>query len=122
MVKDLLYVAIGGAIGSILRYLVSIMVKCSSTGFPWATFIVNILGCLLIGLLYGLTTRFPNTSQHLMLFLTVGLCGGFTTFSTFSKESVQLLQAGDHVACALYIIGSVVLGVIGVIIGYLITK
>ena len=117
MVKDLLYVAIGGAIGSILRYLVSIMVKCSSTGFPWATFIVNILGCLLIGLLYGLTTRFPNTSQHLMLFLTVGLCGGFTTFSTFSLEAFNLFDNKQYAAGSIYVILSCGCCIIGILCG-----
>lgn len=122
MFKDLLYVGIGGAVGCILRYLVSMTIKYGGTGFPWATFIVNIAGCLAIGLLFGVTSRNPNFSSHLNLLLTVGLCGGFTTFSTFSKECIQLLQAGNHWMCAIYIIGSVLLGVAAAAIGYFITK
>ncbi|MBR5117793.1 MAG: fluoride efflux transporter CrcB [Muribaculaceae bacterium] len=122
MLKDLLYVGIGGAIGSILRYLVSLAVKYGGTGFPWATFIVNIAGCLVIGLIFGITSRNPNFSSHLNLLLAVGLCGGFTTFSTFSKECLQLLQTGNHWMCALYIVGSVVIGVAATAIGYILTK
>ncbi len=122
MIKELLYVGAGGALGSILRYVVSLAVKSGGTGFPWATFTVNIVGCLVIGLLFGLTGRNPNFSSHLNLLLAVGLCGGFTTFSTFSKECLQLLQTGQHWTCALYIIGSIVLGVTATAIGYILTK
>lgn len=122
MIKDLLYVGAGGAVGSILRYLVSLTIKYSGTGFPWATFTVNILGCLVIGLLFGITCRNPNFSSHINLLLVVGLCGGFTTFSTFSKECLQLLQAGSHWMCALYIVGSVAIGVAAAAIGYFLTK
>jgi CrcB protein len=122
MLKELLYVGVGGAVGSILRYLASLIVKSGSTGFPWATFMVNIVGCLVIGLLFGMTSRNPNFSSHLNLLLAVGICGGFTTFSTFSKECLQLLQVGQHWTCALYIIGSVVIGVAAATIGYITTK
>lgn len=122
MLKELFYVGVGGAIGSILRYLASLVIKTNNIGFPWATFIVNIVGCLIIGLLFGFTSRNPNFPNHLNLLLTVGLCGGFTTFSTFSKECIQLLQAGNHWICALYIVGSVVLGVIAAAIGYFLIK
>ena len=122
MLKDLLYVGAGGALGSILRYLVSTAMKSSSTGFPWATFTVNIVGCLMIGLLFGIINRNINFSGHLNLLLAVGFCGGFTTFSTFSKECLQLLQAGNHWACALYITGSVILGVAAAAIGFFLTK
>lgn len=122
MLKELLYVGAGGAIGSILRYLVSLVVKYSGTGFPWATFSVNIMGCLVIGLLFGVTSRNPSFSSNINLLLAVGLCGGFTTFSTFSKECLQMLQAGNHWMCAIYIVGSVVLGVAVAAIGYLATK
>lgn len=122
MLKELLYVGVGGAVGSIMRYLVSLAVKYSDTGFPWATFAVNIVGCLAIGLLFGYTSRNPSFSSHLNLLLAVGVCGGFTTFSTFSKECLQMLQAGNHWMCAIYIIGSVVLGMAAAAIGYLATK
>lgn len=122
MLKDLLFVGVGGAIGSILRYLISLAVKTNGAGFPWATFTANLLGCLAIGVIYGISSRNPNFSQHLNLLLAVGVCGGFTTFSTFSRETVQLLQDGNHMTAILYIVGSVVLGVAAAAIGYIATK
>lgn len=122
MLKELLYVGVGGAVGSIMRYLVSLAVKYSDTGFPWATFAVNIVGCLAIGLLFGYTSRNPSFSSNINLLLAVGVCGGFTTFATFSKECLQMLQAGNHWMCAIYIVGSVVLGVAAAAIGYFATK
>jgi len=122
MLKDILYIGAGGAIGSILRYLISLAIKNGSATFPWATLTVNIVGCLLIGLLYGITSRTPEINQQINLFLTVGLCGGFTTFSTFSKESIILLQSGNNILCAIYIIASVVIGIAAVAIGYWLMK
>ena len=101
--------------------MVSLLMKYSG-GFPWATFAVNLLGCLIIGLLWGIFSRFSNTSQHLVLFLTVGFCGGFTTFSTFSKESIMLLQSGHYFMLALYVLGSVLIGLGLVAAGYFLTK
>ena len=90
MVKEILYIGAGGFIGSVLRYLVSQLMKQTGGGFPWGTLIVNLLGCLLIGILGGLISRNGNISHNLALFLTVGLCGGFTTFSTYIATSVIL--------------------------------
>ena len=122
MLRDLLYVGAGSFAGGVARYLVSLAMK-SVGGFPWATFTVNVMGCLLIGLLWGLSVRSSNAlSGHLSLFLTVGFCGGFTTFSTFSKESLALLQTGSYLTFALYAVGSVLLGIAAVALGYLIAK
>ena len=122
MLKDLLYVGAGSFVGGVVRYLVSLAMK-SVGGFPWATFIVNVVGCLLIGLLWSLSVRSSNAlSGHLGLFLTVGFCGGFTTFSTFSKESLALLQTGSYVTFALYAVGSILLGLAAVALGYMLTK
>ena len=121
MWKEILYVGAGSFVGGALRYVVSLILKYDG-GFPWATFVVNLLGCLLIGLLWGLFCRVPNVSQNLVLFLSVGLCGGFTTFSTFSKESVMLMQSGNWLMLALYILGSILLGVGLVAAGYFLTK
>jgi CrcB protein len=121
MWKEILYVGAGSFVGGALRYVVSLILKYDG-GFPWATFVVNLLGCLLIGVLWGLFCRVPNVSQNLVLFLSVGLCGGFTTFSTFSKESVMLMQSGNWLMLALYILGSILLGVGLVAAGYFLTK
>ena len=90
----------------------------AGNGFPWGTFAVNVAGCLLIGILWGVTSRFQNVSPSLSLFLMVGFCGGFTTFSTFSKEGLTILQANNYILFSLYAIGSVVLGIMAVALGY----
>ena len=121
MIKNILIVGAGSFIGGAWRYLISLLLKYTS-GFPWATFIINLLGCLIIGLLWGLFTRFTNVSQQLVLFLSVGFCGGFTTFSTFSKESFQLIQSGNWLYFSLYVAGSIILGILLVATGYQIAK
>ena len=121
MIKDLLYIGAGGFLGSVLRYLVSVAMK-SHNAFPWGTFTVNLVGCLLIGILCGFASRHPNFPSSANLFLTVGLCGGFTTFSTFSKEALSLLQNGNIMTFCLYAIGSVVLGIAAVALGCWLAK
>ena len=86
MIKDIVLVGIGSCLGGICRYLISLFIGHPQSGFPWGTFVVNIIGCLLIGILWGVTSRFQNFAQAFSLLLMVGFCGGFTTFSTFSKE------------------------------------
>ena len=122
MVKDIIIVGIGSGIGGICRYLISSFMRQAYNGFPWGTFAVNVAGCLLIGILWGVMSRFQNLSPSFSLFLMVGFCGGFTTFSTFSKEGLALLQANNYTLLALYTIGSVVLGVTAVALGYYTTK
>ena len=117
MIKDILLVGAGSFLGGIARYLVSLLMKGVSGAFPWATMTVNIAGCLLIGVLWAVFSRSTASSQ-LNLLLTVGFCGGFTTFSTFSKESLGLLQANDFVGFSLYTIGGVALGLLAVWVGY----
>lgn len=121
IIKNILLVGAGSFVGGVLRYLVSLGLKYTG-GFPWATFLVNFIGCLLIGLLWGLFSRCANASQQLVLFLSVGLCGGFTTFSTFSKESLQLIQSGNWWYFALYVTGSILLGILLVAAGYHLAK
>ena len=121
MLRNIFLVGAGSFVGGALRYAISLLIK-HSVGFPWATFTVNLLGCLAIGLLWGLFCRYSNVSQQLVLFLSVGFCGGFTTFSTFSKESLQLIQSGNWMSLALYVAGSIVLGLLLVAAGYQITK
>ena len=92
-----LYVAIGGALGSVLRYFLSLVIPKSAgiaAGFPWPTFVANIFGCLCIGIFSGLFLKCGTLSPNLKLFLVTGFCGGFTTFSTFASENLALLQSG----------------------------
>lgn len=122
MVRDIIIVGIGSGIGGICRYLISLIIGFANNGFPWGTFAVNIAGCLLIGILWGVTSRFQSISPAFTLFFMVGFCGGFTTFSTFSKEGLALLQTNNYMLFALYTIGSMVLGILAVALGHLITK
>ena len=109
---------LGGGIGSVLRYGVQLLMpgRVEACQFPWATFAVNILGSFLIGLFYALSARL-SLSDELRLLLTAGLCGGFTTFSTFSNDSLALLRQGDVALCLAYIILSVLLGVGACLLG-----
>ncbi len=114
MIRHLLLVFIGGGTGSVLRYLVG---KCvGSTTYPWATFVVNIVGCFLIGLLGTWIAR-HSLSPDLRLLLVVGLCGGFTTFSTFSNEALSLMRDGQPLLCITYIICSVAAGLVAAYLG-----
>ena len=122
MVKDIILVGIGSGIGGICRYLISLFMSQARNGFPWGTFMVNVAGCLLIGILWGATSRLQNISPSLSLLLMTGFCGGFTTFSTFSKEGLTLLHANSYILFLSYVIGSVALGLMAVALGYYTTK
>ena len=117
-IRNIIAVGAGSFIGGIARYLVSLVMKGISKGFPWATLLVNLLGCLIIGLLWGFLSRNASESTSWGLFLTVGLCGGFTTFSTFSKEALTMLQTGQIWGFASYIALSILAGIALVAIGY----
>jgi crcB protein len=117
----MLLVGAGSFFGGVARYLVSLAMKGLSSAFPWATMTVNIAGCLLIGIIWAVLNRYNATNQ-LNLLLAVGFCGGFTTFSTFSKEGLCLLQSGSYFAFFLYALGSVVLGLVAVAIGFALAK
>ncbi len=119
--KNIFLVGVGSFFGGIARYLISLGMKGMDSAFPWATMTANIVGCLLIGLLWAAFNR-VNASSQLNLLLIVGFCGGFTTFSTFSKESLCLLQAGNYSSFILYALGSVVLGIAAVALGYALAK
>ena len=117
MLKELLLVGSGSFIGGVLRYLLSCLIKFDGTHFPYATFLVNIIGCFIIGIIYEISLKNNILSNHTILFLTVGVCGGLTTFSTFSKESVQLVQNGFLGLSILYIILSIILGITAAFLG-----
>lgn len=114
----LVLVFLGGGCGSLLRYAISIFSASwnSATHFPIGTLICNIAGCLLIGFFNAMAGRM-GMNADMRLMLTVGLCGGFTTFSTFSNEGLSLLQQGAYTTYALYTFLSIVLGLLFVFIG-----
>ena len=110
-------VAFGGALGSVMRYLVGIgSGKLFGVDFPWGTLIINVTGSFLIGLFVGMFATRWDLPQAVRVFLTVGICGGYTTFSTFSLDAFYLMERGEAVAAGAYMIGSVVLSV-GALIG-----
>ena len=105
----ILAIAFGGALGSVLRYLMGgIVQRATHAGFPYGTLAVNVLGCLVIGVLvqYFMNTEPPSEVRG---FLVVGFCGGFTTFSAFSMETIGLLNSGSYLRASVYILASVVL-------------
>lgn len=113
----MILVALGGALGSTLRYIVSHWInEAASSPFPYATMLVNVLGCLLIGIFYGMAERYGLCAE-LKLLLTVGLCGGFTTFSTFMNENLTLLRNDNFLLSAAYAGGSFMLGLVCVYLG-----
>src|SRR6266404_2237769 len=111
MNRILLLVGAGGFIGSVSRYYSGqIFARYFSTALPIGTLLVNIAGCLLIGIIYGLSERSNILSPEWRLFLATGFCGGFTTFSTFSIESISLIRDGQFFILSLYIAASVIIG------------
>jgi fluoride exporter len=108
-------VAVGGAIGSVGRFwLTTVMTALTGPRFPWGTLLINVLGSLVIGLVAGLTLSPARVGLHpdVRIFLMTGVCGGFTTFSAFSLQTLELMQAGEDVPALGYAIGSVVLCVL----------
>lgn len=123
MIKSLLLVGVGSFLGGVLRYYISTLLKsCSGSQFPWGTLAVNIAGCFVFGVLFALFNRFSSTENSFYLLLTTGVCGGFTTFSAFAHESVQMLQSGNYYMFAGYLLASVILGLLFVGLGYYVVK
>ena len=112
------YIALGGAAGSVTRYLVGVAVQTrSGLNFPVGTLLVNVTGSLLLGFLIRYALATPAISPEVRALLTTGLCGGYTTFSTFSYETVALIQDGDWRRAALYVGLSVGGSILGVLFG-----
>jgi fluoride exporter len=123
MIRTIFLVGIGGAAGSICRYLTSVFIsKHYPSVFPFATFTANILGCLIIGILLGLIEREQLVSPDFKFLLITGFCGGYTTFSTFSSENLALLNAGNYLTAITYMLTSIITGVFAVWAGLMITK
>ncbi|TMM53164.1 fluoride efflux transporter CrcB [Maribacter algarum] len=120
--KQLLLVFFGGGIGSILRFLISKNFNNYFQHFFLGTFLVNIIGCLLIGIILGFSLKSDYLTQNQTLLLSTGFCGGFTTFSTFAFEKHSLLKAGEIMHFSIYTITSIVIGVIAIAIGLWVSK
>jgi CrcB protein len=123
MIRTLLLIAFGGGIGSVLRYLTSVLVqKYYASVFPLATLITNVLGCFIIGLLMGVFEKNQVVTSDLKWLFVTGFCGGYTTFSTFGYENISLFQNNNSVLAFLYIGGSIFMGLFAVWLGLILTK
>jgi CrcB protein len=123
MIKNILLVGLGGGAGSILRYLCQRwFAAIYSHSFPWGTFAVNVAGCFLIGLFWGLTFKSFDSNEHWKLFLMTGICGGFTTFSAFTLESIGLLKEGKTGLFFSYVITSVIICIGITLVGMKLTR
>jgi CrcB protein len=123
MDRNSILVGVGGLAGSILRYLVALyFARQATSGFPFGTLAVNLAGCFLIGILFAVSEKSDLLSPEMRVLLTTGFCGGFTTFSTFSYESIRLIQDGELLFVALYAGGSVVAGLLLTYLGMLLIR
>lgn len=120
--KTILAIGTGSFIGGIFRYLLSQFIQSKvASAFPFATLTVNILGCLLIGVVFGLSEK-TQIDPDWRLFLATGILGGFTTFSAFSNETFGLIRAGELFNASAYVVASVFLGILATWLGYSVLK
>lgn len=115
--KNIFYIFLGGGLGSILRYAISKLFMADKSSFPWSTLIANFIGCFIIGIVLGWFLNNNKQYSDLYVFLSIGFCGGLTTFSTFSVEGLTYLKNGDLLIFLTYllfsIIGSILLAALG---------
>ncbi len=121
MVKNLILVFIGGGLGSVLRFLIS-KIDYSNFNFPISTLFVNLLGSFLIGIIIGYGLKNNNLNNQEFIFLTTGFCGGFTTFSAFSSESLEMLNSGSYNYFFIYSSLTIVAGILFTFIGLSISR
>ena len=123
MLKHILLIGTGGFIGSVARYYVSrLNLLGDFLSIPIGTLLVNIAGCFIIGFLTGISDKSNLLSTDMRLFLMVGFCGGFTTFSSFANENLMLLHTGEILSIILYTSLSVILGFLAVYLGYVLSN
>lgn len=120
--KHVILVFIGGGFGSVLRFFIGKYLNSNASGIPYGTFLANILGSLLIGIILGLAAKNSTLSHSQTVLLATGFCGGFTTFSTFAYENHVFLKSGDFTSFAIYTISSFVIGFIAVFLGLYLVK
>tara|TARA_A100001388_G_scaffold251173_1_gene212871 strand:- start:66 stop:431 length:366 start_codon:yes stop_codon:yes gene_type:complete len=121
MVKNLIFVFIGGGLGSMLRFLIS-KINYSNLNFPVGTLFVNILGSFLIGIIIGYGLKNNNSNNSEFIFLATGFCGGFTTFSAFSAESLEMLNSGSYNYFFIYSSTTIIAGIFFAFLGLSLTK
>ncbi len=121
--QNIVLVALGGAIGAMARYGISqFMVRSVGNGMPWGTFSANVLGSLLLGLLFGWLAFKSEGADNWRLFLGTGVLGGFTTFSTLSMETVWMIERKAYLQASSYAVGSLVLGIVAAFVGLIIAR
>nr|WP_321237063.1 fluoride efflux transporter CrcB [uncultured Psychroserpens sp.] len=120
--KQLLLVFVGGGFGSVLRFIIGKFLNNTENGIPYGTFVANILGSLLIGIILGIAAKNNTLTSNQTLFLATGFCGGFTTFSTFAYENHVMLKSGDFTSFAIYTIASFIIGFLAVFFGMYLVK
>ncbi len=120
--KQALLVFLGGGVGSALRYLISKNLNPFFQNFFLGTFLVNSVGCLLIGFLMGISLKEKLLTENQLLLLATGFCGGFTTFSSFAFENHALLKANDLIGFSFYTLSSVALGILAIVLGIWLSK
>ncbi|MAN59956.1 MAG: fluoride efflux transporter CrcB [Flavobacteriaceae bacterium] len=120
--KHALLVFLGGGLGSTLRYLLGKYINSQTAILPWGTFAANILGCFIIGILFGWALKSITFPETTLLFLATGFCGGFTTFSAFAYENQLFLKTGDFTSFFVYTVASILLGLLAVIAGMWLVK
>lgn len=119
----LLYVALGSALGGVSRYLLGGLIqRLLDTTFPAGTLLINISGSFLLGAIIRYAVETPTFSPEIRAFLTVGFCAGYTTFSTFSYETVSMLEDGEWTRAGLYVAGSLLLSLFGTFLGFALAR
>ena len=120
--KSFFYIFLGGGIGSVFRYVISKLIIIDKNSFPWSTLIANFIGCFIIGIILGWYINNDKQYSDLYIFLSIGFCGGLTTFSTFSIEGLTLFKNGDFLIFITYILTSIIGSLLLAALGYYISQ